>query len=165
MLFVSTGPVCYTEKEMAFPLIASLVVIADQLTKFLIRTNLDLRQSIPEDGLVRLTYVRNTGAAFGLLANQTFLIVLTTAVGIAVILLYYSYPPLNRLPVRVGLGLLLGGSVGNLVDRLRFGYVTDFIDLRVWPVFNLADSAIVVGVAILTYFLIFRAMREGHPVG
>ena len=164
MSFVSSEPVCYTEKDMVFPLVASLVVIADQLSKFLIRTNLDLGQSMPEDGLVRLSYVRNTGAAFGLLANQTFLIILTAVVGIVVLLLYYSYPPFGRLPVRVGLGLLLGGSVGNLVDRLRSGYVTDFIDLRVWPVFNLADSAIVVGVAILAYFLIFLALREGHPV-
>ena len=165
MAFVSSGPVCYTEKDMVFALAASLVVIADQLSKFLIRTNLDLGQSMPEDGLVRLSYVRNTGAAFGLLANQTFLIILTAVVGIAILLLYYSYPPFGRLPVRVGLGLLLGGSVGNLVDRLRSGYVTDFIDLRVWPVFNLADSAIVVGVAILAYFLIFLALREGHPAG
>jgi len=164
MAFVSSGPVCYTEKDMVFALAASLVVIADQLSKFLIRMNLDLSQSMPEDGLVRLTYVRNTGAAFGLLSNQTFLIILTAVVGIAILLLYYSYPPFGRLPVRVGLGLLLGGSVGNLVDRLRSGYVTDFIDLRVWPVFNLADSAIVVGVAILAYFLIFLALREGHPV-
>lgn len=163
MAFVSSGPVCYTEKDMVFALAASLVVIADQLSKFLIRTNLDLGQSMPEDGLVRLSYVRNTGAAFGLLSNQTFLIMLTAVVGIAILLLYYSYPPFGRLPVRVGLGLLLGGSVGNLVDRLRSGYVTDFIDLRVWPVFNLADSAIVVGVAILAYFLIFLALREGHP--
>jgi signal peptidase II len=163
MAFVSSGPVCYTEKDMVFALAASLVVIADQLSKFLIRTNLDLGQSMPEDGLVRLSYVRNTGAAFGLLANQTFLIILTAVVGIAILLLYYSYPPFGRLPVKVGLGLLLGGSVGNLADRLRSGYVTDFIDLRVWPVFNLADSAIVVGVAILAYFLIFLALREGHP--
>jgi signal peptidase II len=163
MAFVSSGPVCYTEEDMVFALAASLVVIADQLSKFLIRTNLDLGQSVPEDGLVRLSYVRNTGAAFGLLSNQTFLIILTAVVGIAILLLYYSYPLFGSLPVKVGLGLLLGGSVGNLVDRLRSGYVTDFIDLRVWPVFNLADSAIVVGVAILAYFLIFLALREGHP--
>lgn len=147
-------------KGMAFFLTALIVLALDQVSKFLIRANMSLGQSIPEDGLFRITYVTNIGGVFGILSNQAFLIILTTAVGIAAILLYSRYPIFNRMLVKISLGLLLGGALGNLIDRLSFGWVVDFIDLGFWPVFNLADSAIVLGVILFLYYFIFLVRKE-----
>ena len=97
----------------------------------------------------------NTGAAFGLFPDQSFLLLITTLVGVMAITLYYFYPPLNAPLLMLSLGLQLGGALGNLIDRLRLGHVTDFVDFQVWPVFNVADSAIVVGVSILAWFALF----------
>jgi signal peptidase II len=143
-------------RELFLFLPTAVVVAADQLTKLWIRSNLAYGQSVPEDGLVRLTHVQNTGAAFGILANQSFLLLVTAIVGIAALLLFYRYPGFNIPALQGALGLVLGGAGGNLIDRLRFGYVTDFIDLQVWPVFNLADSAIVGGIGFLALFLLIR---------
>lgn len=132
-----------------------LVVLAtDQLSKVWIKANLYPGQSIPRDGPFRLTYVTNTGAAFGLLQEQSLLLTLVAALVVGVILVYYRYLLLDGLLLRMSLGLQLGGALGNLADRLRYGYVVDFLDFRFWPVFNLADSAIVVGVGILAYLFL-----------
>jgi signal peptidase II len=137
-------------------LISLAVVAADQLTKYLVRAHMDLGQSIPHTGFVRLTYATNTGGADGLFGNQTFLLALA-AIAIVALVLYLRYlPPSSRL-LKVALGLLLGGAVGNLIDRVRLGEVTDFIDVGAWPVFNLADSAIVVGTVLIVYYLLFEA--------
>ena len=154
-------------KGMAFFLTALIVLALDQLSKFLIRANMSPGQSIPEDGLFRITYVTNIGGVFGILSNQAFLIILTSAVGIAAILLYSRYPIFKRMLVKISLGLLLGGALGNLIDRLfvgEFGQVVDFIDIGFgqyrWPTFNLADSAISVGVILLFYYFIFLVTKE-----
>ncbi len=96
-----------------------------------------------------LTYILNPGAAFGFLAYQTNLFIIVTAGLVLGVLLFYRSLPLERVLVRYGLALVVGGALGNLVDRLRFGKVVDFLDFRVWPVFNLADSAIVIGACLL----------------
>ena len=147
-------------KELTFSFVALAVVALDQVSKFFIRANMTPGQSIPEEGLFRITYVTNIGGAFGILSNQAFLITLTAIVGVAAILLYARYPLFNRMLVKIALGLLLGGAVGNLTDRIRFGEVVDFIDVGAWPVFNLADSAIVVGVIIIVFYFLFLARRE-----
>lgn len=134
------------------------MVLTDQFTKLWITSNLVPGQSVPM-GLLLITYVRNSGAAFGLLANQNLLITFAVAIGVAAIVLYYAYPPFQTNWIRISLGLLLGGAVGNLIDRLRFGYVIDFIDFRVWPVFNIADSAITTGIIVLAYYLMFKASK------
>lgn len=146
-------------KELTFFLVALIVVALDQVSKFFIRANMTLGQSIPEEGFFRITYGTNTGGVFGLFANQAFLITLTAIVGVAAILIYSRYPQANRVLVRVALGLLLGGAVGNLIDRIRFGEVVDFIDVGAWPVFNLADSAVVVGVILIIYYFLFGQKR------
>jgi signal peptidase II len=96
-----------------------------------------------------LTYILNPGAAFGFLAHQTNLLIVVTVILVLGVLLAYRSLSLERAFMRYGLGLVVGGALGNLVDRLRFGRVIDFLDFRVWPVFNLADSAIVIGVCLL----------------
>ncbi|MFC1864405.1 signal peptidase II [Chloroflexota bacterium] len=152
-------------RDMVFSLIALMVIAADQLTKIWIRSNLDTGESLPEAGLFRLTRVHNTGAAFGLFQDQSFLLSIVALIGIVFLLLFvflsYRYFPFlgNRLG-KPALGLVLGGTAGNLIDRLRLGYVTDFIDIGIWPAFNIADSAIVVGIIIFAYSLLSSARAE-----
>ena len=152
-------------RDIPFFAIAVAVFVLDQLTKGAIRATLLPGESAPQDTWVRLTHVTNTGAAFGLFPNQSIFLLVTTVIGVAAILLYYLNPPVRSGFLTLALGLQLGGAMGNLLDRLRLGYVTDFLDFRVWPVFNLADSAIVVGVTILAVFLVLgeRTQPAGGP--
>ena len=143
---------------MVFFLTALLIVASDQLSKVWIRSNLALGQSLPEAGFFRLTHVQNTGAAFGLFHGQSFILTIVALVGVAALLvcalfIYRQFPLLDNKLGKSALGLILGGTAGNLIDRLYFGYVTDFIDIGIWPAFNIADSAIVVGVIIFVYSL------------
>src|SRR5690242_16692943 len=145
----------------AFPLrgllflgLAAIVVVSDQLTKRVMEDRLRDKPSIPiVDDILRLTYVQNRGAAFGLLQDQTAFFVLVGILVIGVIAASYRYLPRSGFLLHLALGLQLGGAIGNLVDRVRQGYVVDFVDFGYranwWPVFNVADSAIVVGVALL----------------
>lgn len=154
-------------RNAVFLLAACLVVIADQLTKIWIRS-VPQGHSLFDAGFFRLAHFPpNTGAAFGLFRGQSFALTIVAIIGV-VILLLYALPVHQRLPFLdsrlavIAIGLVLGGTVGNLIDRLRFGGVTDFIDFGFWPAFNVADSAIVVGVIIFAYsFLtLTRTMKE-----
>jgi signal peptidase II len=141
-----------------FLLIAACVVALDQISKLWVRSNMTLYESIPVFGCLSLTNVRNTGSAFGLFVNQTFLLALIGVVGVIAILLFYRYFSKSNLMGIFALGLVFGGAIGNLIDRFRFGYVTDFIDVRLWhdyhwPSFNVADSAITVGSMVLVVFI------------
>lgn len=145
--------------NLVFPLIALLLVTADQLSKLGIRSNLSRGESLFELGFFRLTRVHNTGAAFGLFQDQSFLLTIIALVGVVALLFYALFfhrkPPFfdGRLG-KLAFGLVLGGTVGNLIDRISLGYVTDFIVVGIWPAFNIADSAIVTGIIILAYSLI-----------
>ena len=141
---------------------ASLLVTAfavDQVTKGWVRGNVFPGDSIPTEGLFRITHTFNTGGAFGLLPNQTTLLMLASIVGIGILLLFLRKALIPGIWLRTSLGLQLGGAAGNLVDRITLGKVTDFIDIGAWPVFNLADSSIVVGLAILAWFFL-RSSKE-----
>lgn len=139
--------------------IALAIVALDQYTKALVRANLPLNTSwmpIPWlDPLVTLTHVRNTGAAFGLLPSLGGVFRIVSLVVVLAIIFYFRQLAANSWLLCVAFGLQLGGAAGNLVDRLARGYVTDFIDVRVWPIFNVADSAIVVGTVLLAYYALF----------
>lgn len=142
---------------LAVYLIGLLVLFFDQLTKYWVQNSMLPRDSIPLiPGVFHLTYVQNTGAAFGFLRGKTlfFIVVAVLVLGFIIFLA----PRLSREKPLLGLvfGLLLGGALGNLIDRIRFGYVIDFLDFRVWPVFNIADMAIVVGVCFLIWEIWFR---------
>ena len=144
--------------------VAALVLALDQLTKAWAVTILQPVVSIPVDGVLRLTYVENRGAAFGILQDHTMAFILVGAVVALGLIASYRYlstvPPLLNLC----LGLQLGGALGNLADRVRFGYVVDFVDLTWWPVFNIADFAIVTGVVIMAYYWIGAPRStEGRP--
>jgi len=146
--------------ELGLIVAASVVTALDQLSKFLIRANMSLGQSIPEDGFFRITYITNAGGTWGIFDNTAFLTAATAVVVIATVVLYLRYPLAKRMPVKVALGLLLGGAIGNMIDRLSHGQVTDFVDVGAWPIFNLADCAIVVGVILIASYLIFSARTE-----
>ncbi len=140
---------------MILIIIAALVVIADQITKIIVQNNLPLGKSIPViPGFFYLTYLKNKGAAFGIFPGFYGVFILITLIVVLLILFYYRLSQPRNLLLKVGLGLTLGGSLGNLIDRLRDGMVTDFLDFRFWPVFNLADSFLVFGLflIILSYF-------------
>ena len=145
-------------RDAVFFGVAATVLALDQLTKYLVRSRLELGESFPTDWPVRITHVSNSGAAFGILQGQTFFLIVATIIGLGTIALYYLYPPMEHWVVRLALGLQLGGAIGNLADRIRLGRVTDFIDFRFWPAFNVADSSIVIGVSIIVAFF---ALREG----
>ncbi len=137
---------------------AVLVALGDQLTKAWIARRIPLGHSrVIWPGFFALTHVRNAGAAFGILQFQAWLfILLGVAVTVAAVACWRTLRS-QPLAVRIGLGLALGGTVGNLVDRLRLaGRVCDFLDFYHWPVFNLADTALVCGVG-----LILLAMASG----
>lgn len=140
--------------------IALVLLVADQFTKQLVTSNLLIGESVPQEAPVRFTYVVNTGAAFGMLPQYSVYLVLIAVVVIGMVLFYQRYLPNDNLLIKVALGLQMGGAVGNLVDRLRYGYVVDFIDTRVWPVFNVADFSISLGVCLLAYYLIFSKEKK-----
>ncbi len=126
------------------------VILTDQLTKYAVTNNMEIGQSIPIiENFLHITFVRNPGAAFGMLPYQTLFFVIITVVVALLIIYYYRTLPDGYAWLRFGLSLQLGGAIGNLIDRISEGYVVDFIDFKIWPpVFNIADSAIVVGITI-----------------
>lgn len=131
-------------------IIAALVVAADQLTKYLVTVTMEMGQTITViENFLYITYVRNPGAAFGMLPYRTIFLVIVTLLVLLFIIYFYRTLPPGYTMLRIGLALQLGGALGNLIDRIRTSYVVDFINFTVWPpVFNLADTAIVVGIAL-----------------
>jgi signal peptidase II len=156
---------------VAFFLTALLIVVADQLTKLWIMSNLDIGESLWTWGIFGIIrFPPNSGAAFGLFQGQTFALTIVGIFGIAFLLfyalyIYRRYPLLDNRLGRIALGLILGGTIGNLIDRLRYlfdqlGGVTDFISIGWWPAFNLADSSVVVGVILFIYSLLPIAWKH-----
>jgi signal peptidase II len=151
------------KRDAPFFLVALGVIVLDQLTKSLIRNNLAIGESWPsDDWLVKVTHITNTGAAFGILQEQSLFLTITAFIGMGAIVFYYAFPPFEHGLLRVALGLMLGGAIGNLLDRLRFGEVTDFIHFPHYPAFNIADSSIVIGLAIIIGFFIIKEGRVGE---
>jgi len=152
--------------SLILPVVASFVILADQATKYLVRQSLRPGQSIDLapwlTPIFRLTYVTNSGAAFGLFPNWGQAFVVIAVIVIAALVWYYIRLSDGHWFVQLALGLQLGGASGNLIDRLLFnGSVVDFIDLNFWPlhrwpIFNLADSSIVVGVTLLTILMVWE---------
>lgn len=142
---------------------AGVVLVLDQVTKHAATAYLgpggqEERLNIV-GSWVRLAYVTNSGAAFGVLQDRTLLFSIIAFLAIPVLLVFYNYLPGDSFIPRFCVGLLLGGTLGNLIDRIRFGYVVDFIDMGYghlrWPTYNVADSAFVIGVFILAFYLTF----------
>lgn len=147
-------------KKKALNLAVFLVVVfialaVDQVTKALVVNHLQPGESVeilPQ--IFYLTYIKNPGGAFGILAYHTEIFVFLAIVFIIVVLALPFYLSASNLALSTCLGLLTGGVIGNLIDRLHTGYVIDFLDFRVWPVFNAADVFILVGALLLILFCI-----------
>ena len=134
-------------------LVASAAVVADQLTKQVVGRTLELGKSVDIVGPFSIHHVQNSGIAFGLFGSRTSIVIVVTAIAVGAMLVFFARSGARHPVLPVGLGLVLGGSISNLVDRVRLGYVTDFLDVGPWPAFNLADSFIVAGVAVLVVTL------------
>jgi signal peptidase II len=134
--------------------VACAAFLVDRASKFAVQRYIPLGGSRPlAGGLVYIDHAQNTGAAFSLAPSLGNLFLVFAAVATVAIVYYHRRVPRAEVWTRVALGLILGGALGNALDRVLSGSVTDFIDLRFWPVFNLADSAIVVGAVILAWRL------------
>lgn len=144
--------------------VAGGVLVIDQLTKFVVRHTLDVSESVPViASVLHITHVRNPGAAFGLLPNQQLLFFAVSGAAISFVITYWLRARPSEWPLVVALGLLLGGASGNLIDRITLGTVTDFLDLRFWPVFNVADSSIVIGLALIVLTMLLGGRDERRP--
>jgi signal peptidase II len=142
--------------------VAVAAVIADQLTKHVVTRTLPLDDSVHVVGPLSIHHVQNSGIAFGLFSSATLVVTIVTGIAVIWMLAFFARSGSRHPVLPAALGLLIGGSVSNLVDRIRLHHVTDFIDMKWWPAFNLADSFIVVGVAILLAALV-AADRKPRP--
>jgi len=134
--------------------ITLFIVILDQITKFFIRQELQLNQSIPIiRNILNFTHTTNTGSAFGLFKGLNLIFILFSFIVIIVIFRYLKKIKENERLLQFAVGSLSGGTIGNLIDRIFYGYVIDFIDFRVWPVFNIADSFITISVIFIAVLL------------
>lgn len=150
-----------TNGLVLFSLVAALDILVDQLSKAWIRVHVPLGEWYFQAGFFRIIDIRNTGAAFGLFQGSTAVLAVLSVMGAIAIFLFaffvrHRFSFLRTTLGRVTLGLILGGIVGNMIDRLRLGYVTDFLDFTYWPTFNVADASVVVGISLLAYCLLFR---------
>jgi signal peptidase II len=142
-------------------LVAAAAVAADQVTKQLVARTLALGDSVELAGPFSIHHVHNSGIAFGLFSSATSIVIALTGIAVGCLVLFFARSGRRHPLLPVALGLVLGGSVSNLLDRVRLGYVTDFLDLAYWPSFNLADTFIVVGVGLL--FVSFVAADRSSP--
>ncbi len=145
--------------SVVFVLTAAVIITADQLTKNWIRTYTG-EFPIFKAGIFRIIDVHNTGSSFGLFQDHNFILTIVAITGIVLVLgfavlITFRYPLLDTWFSKFTLGLILGGTAGNLIDRLSRGYVTDFIDIGPWPTFNVADSSMICGVILLALFILF----------
>jgi len=159
-------------KRIPFLILSLVIIVADAWTKWLVASRIDLHESVPLiPDFLQLVHVRNTGAAFGIGANTDSAIVPLLlnlgAIGVFFVVVAYAFrAAVTDRMLQTGLHLILGGAIGNLIDRFRLHYVVDFVDVFVkshhWPAFNVADSAICIGIALL--FLDMRRKPDSGEV-
>ena len=141
--------------------LAAVILLLDQSTKSIIIAWLDWGESWPAEGLLRITHARNTGTAFSLFQGHSNILSFVAVIAVAVLLWVYATTGAKSFILRLALGLQLGGALGNLLDRLQQGYVTDFIDVGWWPIFNVADSAISIGMVLMVFY--FFTAKDEEP--
>jgi len=142
-------------------IVVFVVVMLDQITKYMIVRNMTEGMSIPIiDQVFHLTFVLNPGAAFGMLEhNREFFIIM--AIVVLMFVVYMRKKILEEpLPIQIGIALFVGGALGNLIDRMKTGLVVDFFDFRIWPVFNIADIAICLGVGVMIWSIIREGLKS-----
>jgi signal peptidase II len=165
------APVSVAERSLAagawewagLALVAAAAVAADQVTKHIVTSRLALDQADHVLGPLAIHRLDNSGIAFGLFTSATSVVISFTVIAVAWMLVYFARSGARHPVIPAALGLLIGGSVSNLADRVRLGYVTDFIDFSWWPAFNLADSFIVIGVLMLVIAAVASDRRPAKP--
>lgn len=140
--------------------LAAVIFAFDQVTKQMIEGWLAYGESWPADGFLRFTHIGNTGTAFSLFQGNSNILSIVALIAIGLLLWVYRTTGGQSLIIRFALGLQLGGAIGNLTDRLVQGYVTDFFDVGPWPIFNIADSAISVGMVLMLSYFFFFSKRD-----
>jgi signal peptidase II len=143
--------------------VALSAVLADQVTKHVVTRTLPLDDAVHVAGPLSIHHVQNSGIAFGLFSSATAVVTIVTSIAVIWMLVFFARSGARHPVLPAALGLLIGGSVSNLADRIRLHHVTDFVDLKWWPAFNLADSFIVVGVAILLAALVAADRAPKKP--
>lgn len=148
---------------MSFAIGVFIIVLLDQISKIWVQNHMALRESIPIiKGIFHITYIQNPHSSFGLLkfSNMTYTIITLLVLLLMILFLRSKTTPKNKM-IFISLAMILGGSLGNMIDRFRIGSVIDFLDFRIWPIFNLADSAINVGLFLLIiHFLLHKETTE-----
>ena len=134
-----------------FLILTLFIISLDQISKYIVIQNLKLGESVPNSGIFRFTHAQNTGTAFSLFQNQTDILTIVSFVAIVLIIFIYLSIEKPSNYIYLSYGLLFGGAFGNLIDRIRLGYVTDFFDVGFWPIFNIADSAITIGIILMIF--------------
>ena len=146
-----------------FVLLAAAIIAFDQITKVILRESLALGEREWLSEFFAFSHVANSGGAFGVLGGQNTIFAVSAVVAIGVVAIYHFFPPLDHWLVSSGLALILGGAIGNLLDRVYQGHVTDFIDFIHFPAFNVADAAINVGVAAIVIAILFSdTLKRKH---
>lgn len=140
--------------------LAAVIFASDQVTKQIIEGWLAYGESWPADGFLRFTHIGNTGTAFSLFQGNSNILSVVALIAIGLLLWVYRTTGGQSLIIRFALGLQLGGAIGNLTDRLVQGYVTDFFDVGPWPIFNIADSAISLGMVLMLSYFFFFSKRD-----
>ena len=148
---------------MYFIIIAAIVAL-DQLAKYLIRTDMVLNSSIPlVDGIFHITYIHNYGAAFSIFQNKTGFLIAMQLIVIAVVLVYLvKRQKKEHWCLLLSLSLIAAGGIGNLIDRAVNGYVVDFLDFRIWPIFNVADISVCIGCGLLVLYMFFMEPKRSR---
>jgi signal peptidase II len=151
-----------SKRDILFGIIAAVVVIADQLTKWLIVHFIPENTVLWDAGIFQIVHIQNTGVSFGMFQGYIWLIIAIVLLEMALILVaVYLFRSrlsfLDSIFMRVGTGLVMGGAIGNQIDRIIQQHVTDFIDFKVWPVFNVADMCAVTGTIIIAYCILFKS--------
>jgi len=150
------------KRDILFGIIAAVVIIADQLTKWLIVHTIPNNTVFWDAGIFQIVHIQNTGVSFGMFQGYIWVIIaivfLEMAFILAVVYMFRSRLSfLDSVLIRVGAGLVMGGAIGNQIDRLVQRYVTDFIDFKIWPIFNVADMCAVTGTIIIAYCILFKS--------
>ena len=147
-------------KNIYIPLIVSIFFLLDQISKEIIIRTLKVGESIPEEGFFRFTHVRNFGSAFSIIQDANLFLMIVGILAIILITYFLIFVAKDSVTLQISISLQLSGAFGNIIDRIRLGSVTDFIDVGVWPVFNIADSCISAGMAMLAFYLYINWKEE-----
>ena len=152
--------ILFRTRNIYIPTIVIILFLIDQISKEIVIRKLQVGSSFPSDGFFRFTHVRNFGSAFSLIENANLFLMIVGIVAIFLIIYFLIVVAKDSLMLEISISLQLSGAFGNIIDRIRLGSVTDFLDVGLWPVFNIADSCISIGMFMLVIYLFIGWKNE-----